>query len=134
MYMKKREYIEANKAWLKAKSQEAGVNPLPKGAYYKVITEGRADGKHPSPRSIVAAHYTGRTIDGQVFDSTEDDVPAAFRLSDLIEGWIIALQQMCIGDRWEVYLPAELAYGRYAQPGIPAGSTLIFELELVSIA
>jgi len=58
----------------------------------------------------------------------------AFRLSDLIEGWIIALQQMCIGDRWEVYLPAELAYGRYAQPGIPAGSTLIFELELVSIA
>lgn len=123
MYMKKREYIEANKAWLKAKSQEAGVNPLPKGAYYKVITEGRADGKHPSPRSIVAAHYTGRTIDGQVFDSTEDDVPAAFRLSDLIEGWIIALQQMCIGDRWEVYLPAELAYGRYAQPGIPAGST-----------
>ena len=62
------------------------------------------------------------------------DVPAAFRLSDLIEGWIIALQQMCIGDRWEVYLPAELAYGRYAQPGIPAGSTLIFELELVSIA
>ncbi len=134
MYMKKREYIEANKAWLKAKSQEAGVKPLPKGAYYKVIAEGRADGKHPSPRSIVTAHYTGRTIDGQVFDSTEGYVPAAFRLSDLIEGWIIALQQMCIGDRWEVYLPAELAYGRYAQPGIPAGSTLIFELELVSIA
>ena len=125
MCMKKREYIEANKAWLKAKSQEAGIKPLPKG---------RADGKHPSPRSIVTAHYTGRTIDGEVFDSTEGDVPAAFRLSDLIEGWIIALQQMCIGDRWEVYLPAELAYGRYAQPGIPAGSTLIFELELVSIA
>ena len=61
-------------------------------------------------------------------------MPAAFRLSDLIEGWIIALQQMCIGDRWEVYLPAEMAYGRCAQPGIPAGSTLIFELELVSIA
>ena len=134
MYMKKREYIEANKAWLKAKSQEAGVKPLLKGAYYKVIGEGRADGKHPSPRSIVTAHYTGRTIDGQVFDSTEGDVPAVFRLSDLIEGWIIALQQMCIGDRWEVYLPAELAYGRYAQPGIPASSTLIFELELVSIA
>ena len=134
MCMKKREYIEANKAWLKAKSQEAGIKSLPKGAYYKVITEGRADGKHPSPRSIVTAHYTGRTIDGQVFDSTEGDVTTAFRLSDLIEGWIIALQQMCIGDRWEVYLPAELAYGRYAQPGIPAGSTLIFELELVSIA
>lgn len=131
--MKKREYIEANKAWLQAKSREEGVQPLGKGAYYKVLSPGQSDGKHPMPRSIVTAHYAGRTIDGQTFDSTEGDVPAAFRLSDLIEGWIIALQQMCVGDRWEIYLPAELAYGRYAQPGIPAGSTLIFELELVSI-
>ena len=131
--MKKREYVEANKAWLQAKSREEGVQPLGKGAYYKVLSPGQADGKHPPPRSIVTAHYAGRTIDGQTFDSTEGDVPAAFRLSDLIEGWIIALQQMCVGDRWEIYLPAELAYGRYAQPGIPAGSTLIFELELVSI-
>ena len=134
MCMKKREYIETNKAWLKAKSQEAGIKPLPKGAYYKVKSQGRAVANLATPRSTDTGHYTGRTIDGQVFDSTEGDVPAAFRLSDLIEGWIIALQQMCIGDRWEVYLPAELAYGRYAQPGIPAGSTLIFELELVSIA
>lgn len=131
--MKKREYIEANKAWLQTKSREEGVQPLGKGAYYKVLSLGQSDGKHPTPRSIVTAHYAGRTIDGQTFDSTEGDVPAAFRLSDLIEGWIIALQQMCVGDRWEIYLPAELAYGRYAQPGIPAGSTLIFELELVSI-
>ena len=131
--MKKREYIEANKAWLQAKSREEGVHPLGKGAYYKVLSSGQSDGKHPTPRSIVTAHYAGRTIGGQTFDSTEGDVPAAFRLSDLIEGWIIALQQMSVGDRWEVYLPAELAYGRYAQPGIPAGSTLIFELELVSI-
>ena len=131
--MKKREYIEANKAWLQAKSREEGVQPLGKGAYYKVLSTGQSDGKHPTPRSIVTAHYAGRTIDGQTFDSTEGDVPAAFRLSDLIEGWIIALQQMCVGDRWEIYLPAELAYGRYTQPGIPAGSTLIFELELVSI-
>lgn len=131
--MKKREYIEANKAWLQTKSREEGVQPLGKGAYYKVLSPGQSDGKHPTPQSIVTAHYAGRTIDGQTFDSTEGDVPAAFRLSDLIEGWIIALQQMCVGDRWEIYLPAELAYGRYAQPGIPAGSTLIFELELVSI-
>lgn len=131
--MKKREYIEANRAWLQAKSSEDGVHLLPKGAYYKILSSDRSDGKHPTPRSIVTAHYTGRTIDGQVFDTTDGDVTAAFRLSDLIEGWIIALQQMAVGDRWEIYLPAELAYGRYAQPGIPAGSTLIFELELVSI-
>ena len=88
----------------------------------------------PTPRSIVTAHYTGRTIDGKVFDSSVGGVPPAFRLSDLIEGWTIALQQMRPGDKWELYLPAEVAYGKFAQPGIPAGSTLIFEIELVSIA
>ena len=56
------------------------------------------------------------------------------RLCDLIEGWIIAMQQMCVGDKWEVYIPAEMGYGKFAQPGIPAYSTLIFEIELISFA
>ena len=51
-----------------------------------------------------------------------------------IEGWIIAMQQMCVGDKWEVYIPAEMGYGKFSQPGIPGGSTLIFEIELLSIA
>jgi FKBP-type peptidyl-prolyl cis-trans isomerase len=58
----------------------------------------------------------------------------AIRLSDLIEGWIIALQQMCVGDKWELYLPAEMGYGNQSIPGIPGGSTLIFEIELLGIA
>ncbi len=132
--MNKKEYSQANKAWLEAMAKKDGVKPLPKGIYYKVINSGRNDGKHPSERSVVTAHYTGRTIDGKEFDSSRGGVPAAFRLNELIEGWIIALQHMCVGDKWEIYIPAELGYGKYSQPGIPAHSTLIFELELCSMA
>ena len=132
--MNKKEYAQANKAWLEAKAKEDGVKPLPKGMYYKVISVGSNDDKHPTERSVVTVHYTGCTIDGKQFDSSLGGVPVAFRLNELIEGWIIALQHMCIGDKWEIYIPSELSYGKYSQPGIPAYSTLIFELELCSIA
>ena len=131
---RKRERAKLNKEWLANKAKEDGVKPLPKGIYYKVLAEGRADGKHPTPRSIVTVHYTGSTIDGKQFDSSRGGVPLAIRLCDLIEGWIIAMQQMCIGDKWEVYIPAEMGYGKLSQPGIPGGSTLIFEIELLGIA
>ena len=98
--MNKREYAQANKDWLTNKAKEEGVKPLPKGIYYKVLAEGRADGKHPTPRSIVTVHYTGSTIDGKQFDSSRGGVHLAIRLRDLIEGWIIAMQQMCIGVWW----------------------------------
>ena len=132
--MNKREYAQANKDWLAAKAQEEGVRPLPKGIYYKVLSEGKGDGKHPSPRSIVTAHYTGWTINGKKFDSSRSGAPLAVRLCDLITGWVIAMQQMCIGDKWEVYIPAEMGYGKFSQPGIPGGSTPIFEIELLGIA
>ena len=112
--MNKREYAQANKEWLAAKAQEEGVRPLSKGVYYKVLTEGKADGRQ--------------------FDSSRGGAPLAIRLCDLIEGWIIAMQQMCVGDRWEVYIPAEMGYGKFSQPGIPGGSTLIFEIELLGMA
>ena len=88
--MKKKEYIVANKAWLTAKSREAGVKALTKGIYYKVLTEAKAGAKQPNARSIITVHYTGYTIDGQCFDSSREGVAPAFRLSELIEGWIIA--------------------------------------------
>lgn len=132
--MNKKEYAQLNKAWIEAKAQEEGVKALPRGIYYKVLAEGQNDGRHPSPRSIVTAHYTGWTINGKKFDSSRGGAPLAIRLCDLIEGWIVAMQQMCVGDRWEVYIPAEMGYGKFSQPGIPAGSTLIFEIELIGIA
>ncbi len=132
--MANKEYIQKNQEWLSAKSQEEGVLSLPKGIFYKVLQEGSSSGKTPSARSIVSVHYTGRTIDDKIFDSSKGRHPLAIRLNELIEGWIIALQQMHIGDKWEVYIPSEMGYGKFAQPGIPGGSTLIFEIELLGIA
>ena len=131
--MAKQDYIKANREWLENKSKEAGVLPLPKGIYYKVLKQGDMKSAQPTPRSIVTAHYTGWTINGKKFDSSRGGVPFACRLSDLIEGWIIAMQQMHIGDKWEIYVPAEMGYGKFSQPGIPGGSTLIFEIELFGI-
>lgn len=62
----------------------------------------------PQKRSIVTVHYTGWTIDGKKFDTSIGGTPIAMRLSDLIDGWIIALQQMHVGDKWELYIPAEI--------------------------
>lgn len=132
--MKKKDYILANRLFLEKLSQQEGIKSLRNGVYYKVLSEGNNDGKHPNIRSVITAHYTGKTIDGKVFDSSRGGVPLAIRLSDLIEGWIIAMQEMCVGDKWEVYIPAEMGYGKFSQPGIPGGSTLIFEIELMGIA
>lgn len=91
---KKREYVQANKDWLAEKMKEDGVMPLSDGICYKVLASGDPGGKRPSVSSIVTVHYTGWTIDGKIFDSSRDGAtPVAFRLGDLIEGWIIALRR-----------------------------------------
>ncbi len=132
--MAKQEYVLRNREWLEAKSREEGVKPLDKGVYYKVIKKGNAAGPKPNRGSVVTAHYVGKTINGKTFDSSRGGVAPAFRLADLIPGWIIALTQMHVGDKWEVYIPAEQGYGRFSQPGIPGGSTLVFEIELLGVA
>ncbi len=135
--MTRKEYIKANHAWLAAKSKEEGVVKVAPGVYAKVLAEGDASRACPTPGSIVTAHYTGRTIDGKTFDTSRADpdaVAPAFRVRDLIDGWQAALVKMRPGDRWELYVAAEAGYGSYSQPGIPGGSTLIFDIELVSVA
>lgn len=131
--MAKNDYILKNREWLQAKSQEPGVHALDKGIYYKMLVKGKPDAPKPNRSSVVVVHYTGTTINGKKFDSSRGGTAPAMRLRDLIQGWIIALQQMRVGDRWEVYLPAEMGYGRFSQPGIPGGSTLIFDIELLGI-
>ena len=131
--MAKQEYIEKNTLWLKAKGEEADVKSLDKGIYYKVLKTGNRNGASPNRGSIVTVHYTGKTINGKTFYSSRGGIAPAFRLRDLIPGWIIALQQMHAGDRWEVYIPASQAYGKINQPGIPGGSTLIFDIELLAV-
>ncbi len=108
------------------------MKPLDGGIYYKVLKSGDKNGRTPSRSSVVTAHYTGKTINGKTFDSSRGGAAPAFRLRDLIAGWQYALTQMHIGDRWEIYIPADKAYGRLNQPGIPGGSTLIFDIELLN--
>lgn len=131
--MSRQEYAETNRRWLREKASEPGVQPLDKGILYKVIAKGKPSGPTPNRNSVVTVHYTGRTINGKKFDSSRGGAPLAMRLRDLIQGWVIALQQMHVGDKWEVYIPAEMGYGRFSQPGIPGGSTLVFEIELLGV-
>ncbi|MDE7471969.1 MAG: FKBP-type peptidyl-prolyl cis-trans isomerase [Muribaculaceae bacterium] len=131
--MAKQDYIIKNREWLEAKAQEPEVKPLDGGIYYKVIKQGNKGGVSPNRGSVVSVHYTGKTINGKQFDSSRGGVAPAFRLRELIPGWIIALTQMHVGDKWEVYIPAEKGYGKFSQPGIPGGSTLIFEIELLGV-
>lgn len=132
--MAKHEYIQKNREWLSAKAKEPGVMSLDKGIYYKVIKKGNPKGAMPNRGSVVTAHYVGKTINGKTFDSSRGGVAPAFRLRELIPGWVIALQQMHVGDKWELYIPAEQAYGSRNIPGIPGGSTLVFEIELLGVA
>lgn len=118
--MAKQEYIQKNREWLSAKAKEPGVMSLDKGIYYKVIKKGNPKGAMPNRGSVVTAHYVGKTINGKTFDSSRGGVAPAFRLRELIPGWVIALQQMHVGDKWELYIPAEQAYGSRNIPGIPA--------------
>lgn len=131
--MASKEYTERNRQWLKEQATRPGVMPIDKGIYYKVIKRGDASRPSPGRGSVVTVHYTGKTINGRTFDSSRSGVAPAFRLRELIPGWIIALQQMHPDDRWEVYIPAEQAYGRMNQPGIPGGSTLVFDIELIAV-
>ena len=131
--MAKQEYVEKNKQWLVEKAKEPGVKALDGGIYYKVMKSGNKDGRSPNRGSVVTVHYTGKTINGKTFDSSRGGVAPAFCLRDLIIGWIIELQQMRVGDKWEIYIPAEKGYGKLNQPGIPGGSTIIFEIELINV-
>ena len=99
--MNKNEYARANKEWLAEKGKEEGVTRLAKGVCYKVLQSGSEGGKQPTPSSVVSCHYLGRTIDGKCFDTSLGGYPLAIRLRDLIEGWVIALLQMRVGDKWE---------------------------------
>lgn len=127
------DYKTKNQQWLADKATEPGVKALDKGILYKVIKPARPGALKPGRNSVVTVHYTGKTINGKTFDSSRGGNAPAMRLRDLIQGWIIALQQMHVGDRWEIYLPAEMGYGRFSQPGIPGGSTLIFDVELLAV-
>lgn len=125
--------IEAAKAWLADNAMKEGVITSPSGLQYKVLQEGT--GVTPGPEDIVKVHYTGKTIEGNKFDSSYDrGEPAQFRVSNVIRGWVEGLQLMKEGSRMMLYIPYDLAYGeRGAGNIIKPFETLIFEVELFEV-
>ncbi len=125
--------LEEGKAFLEKNKEKQGVKTLPDGLQYKVLVEGNG----PSPKSTdtVTVNYRGSLIDGTLFDSSYTrGEPTTMRVSGVIPGWAEALQNMKTGAKWEVYIPPELGYGARPHNQIPPNSTLIFEIELLSIA
>ena len=101
--MSKQDYILKNRQWLEEKSKEQGVKQLDRGICYKVLNKGNGTGVNPNRGSVVTVHYTGKTINGKTFDSSRGGTPP------------------------------EQAYGKFNQPGIPGGSTLIFDIQLLAV-
>ncbi|HAT8264969.1 TPA: FKBP-type peptidyl-prolyl cis-trans isomerase [Legionella pneumophila] len=120
-------------AFLTENKNKPGVVVLPSGLQYKVINPG--NGVKPGKSDTVTVEYTGRLIDGTVFDSTEKTgKPATFQVSQVIPGWTEALQLMPAGSTWEIYVPSGLAYGPRSVGGpIGPNETLIFKIHLISV-
>ncbi len=121
-------------AFLNENKNKKGVVTLPSGLQYKVLTSG--DGPSPKATDKVTTHYTGKLIDGTIFDSSvERGQPATFGVNKVIKGWTEALQLMKVGDKWELYIPSGLAYGSGGAGGGKIGpdATLVFEIELIGI-
>jgi FKBP-type peptidyl-prolyl cis-trans isomerase FklB len=122
----------AGKAFLEANAKKEGIKVLKSGLQYKVIQAGT--GKIPTKTDRVKVQYRGTLIDGTEFDSSyKSGKPAEFGVTGVIRGWTEALQLMKEGAKWQLYIPASLAYGQRKKPTIPAGSALIFDVELVEI-
>lgn len=126
---------KAGTDFLAENAKRPGVVTTESGLQYEVITAGAADAAKPTLEDVVRVHYHGTLIDGTVFDSSvERGQPAEFPLAGVIRGWTEALQLMKVGEKWKLYIPAELAYGaRSPSPKIPANSALVFEVELLEI-
>ena len=124
---------QAGEAFLKENGKRAEVKTTPTGLQYEILVEG--SGKSPSRDDRVEVHYTGKLIDGTVFDSSvERGVPATFGVTQVIPGWVEALQLMKEGAKWRLFIPSNLAYGpQGAGPTIGPNSTLIFDVELLKV-
>lgn len=123
----------AGEAFLAENGKRAEVKTTPSGLQYEVLTEG--NGPKPEPTDQVEVHYTGKLIDGTVFDSSVDrGMPATFGVTQVIPGWVEALQLMNAGSKWRLFIPSALAYGPQDAGGvIGPNATLIFDVELLKV-
>ncbi len=123
---------KAGDDFLAANGQRAEVKTTPSGLQYEVLEEGQ--GATPQTGDRVTVHYTGKLIDGSVFDSSVDrGVPATFGVTQVIPGWVEALQLMKVGAKYRLFIPSQLAYGEQGAGPIGPNQTLIFDVELLEI-
>lgn len=125
---------KAGKEFLAENGKRVEVKTTASGLQYEVLKEG--DGPKPAASDQVVVHYTGKLIDGTVFDSSEErGVPATFGVTQVIPGWVEALQLMSVGSTWRLFIPSALAYGPQGAGGvIGPNQTLIFDVSLLEIA
>jgi FKBP-type peptidyl-prolyl cis-trans isomerase FklB len=123
----------AGQAFLAENGKRPEVTTTASGLQYEVLAEGA--GQSPAASDQVVVHYTGKLIDGTVFDSSvERGEPATFGVTQVIPGWVEALQMMKPGAKWRVFIPSNLAYGPQGAGGvIGPNATLIFDVELLSV-
>lgn len=130
--LKEKKDMSGQVEFLNKNKNKEGVKTTDSGLQYKVIKEGQ--GKSPGAVSTVEVHYQGTLIDGKEFDSSyKRNETAKFPLNRVIPGWTEGLQLMKEGAVYEFYIPSDLAYGDRDLPNIPAGSTLIFKVELIKV-
>ncbi len=125
--------LKNGEAFLAENAKREGIKVTASGLQYEVLAEGNGDS--PKASDNVEVHYTGKLIDGTVFDSSvERGVPASFGVTQVIPGWVEALQLMKEGDKWRLYIPSNLAYGPNGAGGvIGPNMTLIFDVELLRV-
>lgn len=123
--------LEKGTAYLAAKAAEKGVASLPGGLLYEVLQAG--EGPQPGPSDIVVARYSGKHIDGRVFDATDPaGEPVSFALPEVVPAWQQALPLMRAGSKWRIHVPPALGYGdQGSPPAIEPNEVLVFEIELV---
>ncbi|MCK9163649.1 MAG: FKBP-type peptidyl-prolyl cis-trans isomerase [Bacteroidales bacterium] len=123
---------EEGVVFMKTNLEKAGVVQTESGLQYEVIQP--AEGAKPKPTDTVKVHYHGTLLNGEVFDSSvERQEPISFPLNQVIPGWTEGVQLMSVGSKYKFIIPADLAYGDSPVGTIPAGSTLVFEVELLGI-
>jgi FKBP-type peptidyl-prolyl cis-trans isomerase FklB len=126
------EAVNAGKQFLQANALKDGVAVTASGLQYKVLKSG--SGATPGLTDTVVTHYHGTFIDGKVFDSSVDrGEPLEFPVNGVISGWTEALQLMKEGDKWQLFIPSELAYGERGVGPIPPNTPLVFEVELIDV-
>ena len=126
------ENAKAGRDFLANNAKQEGVVVTESGLQYLVVKEG--SGKKPGPNDVVTVHYTGRLIDGTVFDSSvERGEPATFAVGQVIAGWVEGLQLMSEGAAYRLFIPSELAYGEHGTGPIQPNSALIFDVQLIKV-